>query len=155
MNKELAKGHYIGPFPFSKIEASLGPFQTSPLLLIPKPGKPGKFRLIQNFSFPIEVSPRFPNPSINQVVTEEFFPCTWGKFSIIYLLISHLPAGSQVATRNVAEAYRTIPLHESQWPVAVVQTSDMTACIDMCVAFGASPSCGAYGKMADAGAEIL
>ena len=105
VNKELAKGRYIGPFPFSRIEASLGPFQTSPLSLIPNPGKPGKFCLIQNFSFPIEVSPCFPNPSINQAVMEEFFPCTWGKCSIIYLLISHLPAGSQVATRNVVEAY--------------------------------------------------
>ena len=155
VNKELAKGRYIGPFPVSKIEASLGPFQTSPLSLIPKPRKPGKFRLIQNFSFPIEVSPRFPNPSINQAVTEEFFPCTWGKFSIIYLLILHLPAGSQVATCDVVEAYQTIPLHESQWPAAVVRTSNPTACIDTCVVFGASPSCGAYGQMVDAGTEIL
>ena len=48
-----------------------------------------------------------------------------------------------------------IPLHESQWPAAVVRISDTTACIDTCVAFGASPSCGAYGQVADAGTEIL
>ena len=29
------------------------------------------------------------------------------------------------------------------------------ACIDTCAVFGASPSCGIYGQMADAGAEIL
>ena len=85
----------------------------------------------------------------------DLFPCTWGKFSTIYLLISRLPVGSQVATCNVAEAYRTIPLHESQWPAAVVRISNTTTCIDTCVAFGASPSCGAYGQVADAGAEIL
>jgi hypothetical protein len=38
-----------------------------------------------------------------------------------------------------------IPLHESQWPAVVVRISETTACIDTCVAFGASPSCGAYG----------
>ena len=31
----------------------------------------------------------------------------------------------------------------------------MTACIDTCVAFGASPSCGTYRQVANAGAEIL
>ena len=73
----------------------------------------------------------------------------------VYLLISCLPAGSQVTTRDIAEAYRTIPLHESQWPAAVVQVSEITACVDTCIAFGASPSCGVYGHVADAGAEIL
>ena len=40
VNKELTKGHYIGPLPFSIIETLLGPFQSSPLSLIPKSGKP-------------------------------------------------------------------------------------------------------------------
>ena len=155
VNKELTKKRYIGPLPFATIEAAIGPFQSSPLSLIPKPGKPGKFRLVQNFSFPIQTSPRFPNPSINSAITADLIPCTWGKFSTIFLLIARLPPGSQAATRDVAEAYRTIPLHESQWPAAVVRTSENTACIDTCVAFGASPSCGAYGQVADAGAEIL
>ena len=155
VNKEIAKGRYIGPLPFSDITNLIGPFQTSPLSMIPKPGRPGKFRLIQNFSFPIEISPRFASPSINHAIDTALFPCTWGKFSTIYLLISRLPPGSQAATRDVAEAYRTIPLHPSQWPAAVVRISDSQACIDTCVAFGASPSCGAYGLLADAGAEIL
>jgi hypothetical protein len=123
--------------------------------MIPKPGRPGKFRLIQNFSFPINPSPRFPNPSINNAIDSSLFLCTWGKFSTICLLISHLPPGSQAATRDIAEAYRTIPLHASQWPAAVVRISETHACIDTCVAFGASPSCGAYRLIADAGAEIL
>jgi hypothetical protein len=155
VNKELDKGRYIGPLTFSTIEAFLGPYQSSPLSLIPKSGKPGKFRLIQNFSFPIETSFRFLSASVNSAITSEFFPCTWGKFSTIYLLILCLPTGSQVAMRDVAEAYRTVPLHELQWPAAVVRISETTACIDTCIAFGASPSCGAYGLIADAGAEIL
>ena len=60
-----------------------------------------------------------------------------------------------MATRDVAEVYQTVPLHPSQWPAAVVQISDSQACIDTCVAFGASPSCGVYGQIANAGVEIL
>ena len=40
VNKELTKGRYIGPLPFSMIETLLGPFQSFPLSLIPKSGKP-------------------------------------------------------------------------------------------------------------------
>jgi len=114
VNRELAKERYIGPFLFKTIEATLGPFQSSPLSLIPKSGKLGKFRLVQNLSFPIQTSPHFPNPSINNAIITNLLPCTWGKFSTISLLIARLPPGSQAATRDVAEVYCTIPLHESQ-----------------------------------------
>ena len=123
--------------------------------MIPKPGHPGKFRLIQNFSFPHNTSLAFPNPSINDNITTEHFPCTWDKFSTVYLLISRLPPGSEAATRDVAEAYRTISLHLSQWPAAIVKISDALGCIDTCATFGASPSCGAYGIVADMGTKIL
>jgi hypothetical protein len=43
IQKELRKGRYIGPFPLADIELLIGPFQSSPLSIIPKPGKPGKF----------------------------------------------------------------------------------------------------------------
>ena len=56
IQKEIIKGRYIRPFPLSLIHDTLGPFQTSPLSLIPKPGHPGKFRLVQNFSFPSTLS---------------------------------------------------------------------------------------------------
>ena len=155
VNKELTKERYIGPFLFTTIEAAIGPFQSSLLSLIPKPGKPGKFRLVQNFSFPIQTSTHFPNPSVNNAITTGLLPCTWGKFSTIFLLVVCLPPGSQAATRDVAEAYCTILLHKLQWPTAVVCISETSACIDTCIAFGASPSCGVYEQVADAGAEIL
>jgi hypothetical protein len=80
VNKKLDKGRYIGPFPFSTIEALLGPFQSSPLSLIPKSGKPGKFRLVQNFSFLIKTSVRFLSASVNSTITSNLFPCTWKVF---------------------------------------------------------------------------
>ena len=155
IHKEIDKGHYIGPFPLPLIEKTLGPFQSSPLSIIPKQGRPGKFCVIQNFSFPTNPSPLFPNPSINLHIAAEGFPTTWGKFSTIYDLIAHLPPGSEAATRDMAEAYRTIPLHPSQWPAGVVKISDTLGYIDMNLAFGSTPAAGAYGHMADACCEIL
>ena len=155
IQKEFRKNRYIGPFPPADLELLIGPFQSSPLSIVPKPGKPGRFRLVQNFSFLHSPSPAYPNPSINSHINADRFPTTWGKFSIIYLLISRLPPGAEVATRDVSEAYRTIPLHPSQWPAGVVRLSDKQVCVDTCIAFGATPSAGAYGHVADAGAEII
>jgi hypothetical protein len=60
VQKEISKGRYIGPFPIDIIQSVIGPFQSSPLSIIPKPGRPGKFRLVQNFSFPIAHPPPTP-----------------------------------------------------------------------------------------------
>jgi len=134
IQKEIQKSRYIGPFSAETLTKLIGPFQTSPLLIIPKPGRPDKIRLIQNFSFPHSYDTQFPNPSINSHIDPNDFPTTWGKFSVIYLLISRLPPGSEAATRDVAEAYRMVPLHPSQWPAAVVRTSDTEFCVDTCTA---------------------
>jgi hypothetical protein len=155
LDRELVKERYIGPFSLPNLEETIGPFQSSPLSIIPKPGRPGKFRVVQNFSYPRSPSVQFPNPSINSFIQSEDFPTTWGKFSIVFLLISRLPPESEAAMCDVAEAYRTIPLHPSQWPAAVVRASDDDFYIDTCTAFGATPSAGIYGRVADAGAEIL
>jgi len=155
IQKEITKGRYIGPFPLPLIYDTLGPFQSSPLSLIPKPGCPGKFRLVQNFSFPSIPNSTNTFPSINSAINANNFPTTWGKFSTVYLLAARLPPGSEAATRDVAEAYRTIPLHHSQWPAAVVHTSHEEGCIDTCLAFGVSPSAGVYSHVADAAVEIF
>jgi len=155
IQKGIIKGRYIGPFPLSLIYDTLGPFQSSPLSLIPKPGHPGKFRLVQNFSFPSTPNSANPSPSINSGIDADNFPTTWGKFSTVYLLTARLPSGSEAVTHDVAEAYHTVPLHHSQWPAAVVHMSHSEGCIDTCLAFGASPSAGVYGHVADAAAEIF
>jgi len=155
IREEIRKSRYIGPFSHQTLIDLIGPFQTSPLSIIPKPYKPDKFRLIQNFSFPRAHHTEYLNASINSHINANDFPTTWGKFSVIYLLISRLPPGSEAATRDIAEAYRTIPLHPSQWPAAVVRTSNDEFYVDTCTAFRATPSAGAYRHVADAGAEIF
>jgi hypothetical protein len=79
----------------------------------------------------------------------------WGTFNTVCTIIRGLPPGSQGATRDMAEAYRTVPLHYSQWPATVVRLSEDAFCIDTCTAFGMGPSAGVYGHVADAGVDLL
>lgn len=151
---EIAKKRYIGPFTRRGLEDLIGSFQSSPFSIIPKPGKPGRIRGIQNYSFPRSPSVEYPNRSINYYVEANDFPTTWGTASLVSLLINRLPPNSQAATRDVSEAYRGIPLHYTQWPAAVVRTAEDGYCVDTAACFGQTSSSGAYGGVADAGAEL-
>ncbi len=151
---EFERARYIGPFSRAEIESLLGPFQSSPLSIIPKPGKPGKFRLIQNLSFPHV--PRNNISSINSAIDSNLFPCTWGTFSVVSHLIWQLPPLSQAAVRDIKEAYRTIPLAPSQWPGLVVRLGNEDSfAIDTCNCFGLASGCGCYGIVGDAGAQLM
>ena len=153
ISKELTLGRYLGPYSQVEVELAIGKFQTSPMSIIPKPGKPGKFRLIQNLSSPH--SPVGQISSINSRISSDLYPCSYGTFSIISLLISQLPPGSQAALRDVSEAYRTVPLNPSEWPGLVVRTSPTSFAIDTCLCFGFGPSGGIYGNLAGAGTDLL
>lgn len=150
---ELNTGRYIGPATKETMERAIGPFQTSPLSIIPK-STPGKFRPVENFSFPIIPSTEFPNPSVNSQINGEDFPTTWGTFITAALLIYYLPTGSQAGTRDVKEAYRTVPSLPSQWPASVVRVGDLFY-IDTALAFGEVPSSGIYGTIRNASLDIM
>lgn len=155
LSHELSTGCYIGPFSHQELQSLLSPFQSSPISIIPKPGKPGKFHVIQNFSFPHTVSAEYPNPSINSSINSDDFPCTWGTFDTICTIIQSLPLESQAATHNIADAYRTVPLHHLQWPAAVVHLPGGGFFADTWISFGMGPSAGVYEHMADTGIDIL
>ena len=118
IKNEFAAGHYVGPFSHGQLEQVLGPFQTSPLSLVAKLSKPGKYRMVHNFSHPHE--PSTEAKSINSYINSNSFPCTWGTFMTVALIIARLPPGSQVSVRDVAEAYRTILAMPTQWPGLVI-----------------------------------
>ncbi len=140
LQREYAMQCHIGPYSKVQLEATIGPFQTSLLSIIPKPNKPGKFRLVQDFSF--LHTPASPIPSINSAIDSSLHPCMWGTFSTMALCITRLPPGSQAATRDEAEAYRMIPLHLSQWNGTVTRVGDDPFNLDTCLAFGLAPSAG-------------
>ncbi|KAL1948034.1 hypothetical protein VTO73DRAFT_12109 [Trametes versicolor] len=150
---EFDSRRYIGPFSRTILESLIGPFQSSPLSLVPKPHKVDVYRLVQNFSFPH--SPSHGISSINSHINSNDWPCTWGTFDAFALLCWRLPPGSQGAVRDVSEAYRQMPLHPSQWPGTVVRLGDDSFAVDPCASFGVASHAGAYGYLGDAFADIL
>ncbi|PPQ82949.1 hypothetical protein CVT24_012853 [Panaeolus cyanescens] len=91
VEKEFKATRYLGPLSREEVEAVIGPFQSSPLSLIPKPGKQGKFRAIHNFSYPHTTKENI--SSVNSKICADDFPCTWGTFSTVFLLVARLPQG--------------------------------------------------------------
>ena len=126
-----------------------------PFSIIPKTGRIGKIHLLQNFSFPHTPFPAFPHPSINSCVNSDDFPCTWGTFDTITLLMSRLPPRTQAAVWDVAEEYCSVPLHPLQWPTVVARVSENSFCIDTCACFGAAPASRGYGHITDTGTNIF
>lgn len=152
---EVAKLRYFGPLSQAEVEDLIGPFQSSPFSIMEKPTSPGKYRLLQNYSFPHETTSAFPSPSINSQINTDDFPATWGTFNTVALIIASLPLGAQAATRDVAEAYRTIPVTASQWPGMVVRGENDKFYIDTATCFGVGPSAGAYGNLNDAAKDLF
>lgn len=156
VNIEVQKGRYWGPYSRIELEDIMGPFQTSPLSLVPKAGRPGKFRLIQNLSYPRNLRGI---SSINSTIETDLYPCTWGTFSTVAIIVRSLPPGSLGACRDVSEAYRIIPLAENQWPGAVVRISDDSDprpfALNTCACFGKKSSGGLFGMFGDALLDIF
>ena len=85
VEKEFHRGRYLGPFSQAELESIIGPFQFSPLSLVPKCGKPGKFHGVHDFSHPCHSSTN--QVSTNSAINAHDFPFPWGTFSIISLII--------------------------------------------------------------------
>ena len=100
ITNKFTASRYIRPFTRAQLEANLGPFQTSPLSLVLKTSKPGKFCAVHNFSHPHNPLPTV--ASINSWINSDKFPCTWGTFSTVFLLMAHLPPGSQASVLSRA-----------------------------------------------------
>ena len=125
VNLELNKTCYIGPFSCQVMESLIGPFQSSPFLLCPNQENPDIFVFYKIILSSHMISPIHCNLSINSFLDSDDFPTTWETFSVISLLIHHqLPPLSQVATQDIAKAYRTILLHHSQWWGTIVRIGE-------------------------------
>jgi hypothetical protein len=154
LDRELSTGRYIGPLSQFEVEHLLGPFQTSPLSLVPKSGRPGRCRAVHNFSYPHSPSPTI--LSINYTIDSNLFPCTWGTFSTLCYLVWNLPPGSQASVRDMAEAYRTIPITPEQWPGLVVKLCDDNQfAINTNNNFGLTSAGGVHGNLGDAAVDIF
>ncbi|KAE8238997.1 hypothetical protein A4X13_0g8295 [Tilletia indica] len=146
IDRELAAGRYHGPFSSTELQSFLGNFQTSPLGLVPK--GTDNWRLIQDFSWPRS------GASINSFLSSDDWPTTWGTARNVVRTLLALPSSAQAAVRDVADAFRLVNLHPSQWPGTVVRGEDGLFYVDMCLGFGLAPATGVWGCVADGLADI-
>ncbi|CAE7121611.1 unnamed protein product [Rhizoctonia solani] len=143
---ELAAGRYSGPFARNELESRIGAFRASPLGVVDKPSAPGSFRVIQDFSFPIQDGTGI--GSVNSEIDPTQFTCLWGFFSDVVEIILSLPPGSQAATFDVDAAYRRMPVHPDDQPHIIVHWNN-SFYVDHCVPFGATSSNGIFGRCGD------
>ena len=150
----LAK--YIGPFSHSQLESALGPFQTLLLSLVLKTCWNQEHSELFTI-FPSSMNWLMANAtSINSHIDCNSFPCTWGTFATITLIITCLPPGSQASVHDVAEAYRTTPAKPAQWPGLIIHLQvDNQFVVNLCNNFGLASVGGMYGMVADAGVDIF
>ncbi|QRV78783.1 polyprotein like [Ceratobasidium sp. AG-Ba] len=146
---ELAAGRYAGPYTQDVLEGAIGPFRCAPLGVVDKASSPGKFRVIQDFSFPHDNS----KSSLNDQIDTNFFDCEWGLFNDVAQAVASAAPGSIAATCDVDAAYRRMPVHPADRPHTVVHWQGRFF-IDSRVPFGASSSNGIFGRCGDAAKHI-
>ena len=158
VNTEFHKGRYWGLYSKMELESIIGPFQTSPLSLIPKARKPGKFHLIQKLSYPCNLTGIC---SINASIKSDLYLCTWGTFTTTLIIIQPLLPQSLGTCRDISEAYRIIPSAKNQWPGVVVHlnkdspSNPKPFAINTCTSFGKKSSRGLFSLFGEALQDIF
>ncbi|KAF5366868.1 hypothetical protein D9757_011918 [Collybiopsis confluens] len=140
---EQAAGRFSRAYTPNDLEALIGPFRTSPLGLVPKPGS-NSFRLVQDMSYPRNSDV----PSVNAQLNSDDFPTEWGTFADTAELILSLPEGCKAATFDISAAYRITPVFPAQQNSLCLYWDNMVY-VDRAVCFGLSTSAGVFGSIAD------
>ena len=114
--------------------------QLSPFGVIPKPHKPGKWRLISDLSHPQ-----------GQSVNDGILPA-WSSLSSVdnvAKIVLVLGAGTELAKIGICNAYRIIPVHPDDQQLLGMQWNDMVY-IDCTLLFGLRSAPNIFNAAADA-----
>ncbi|CCO36758.1 putative LOC100000937 [Rhizoctonia solani AG-1 IB] len=142
---KLEYGRYSGPFTQSQLEQIISPFHSSPLGTVDKPLAPGKFCIVQDFSF-LRSSPLL---LLNAQINSDNFPCEWGFFHDVVQALHNTPPGTLAATCNVDAAFCQIPIHPDDRPHTVVGWNGQFY-VDTFLLFGVASANGIFGRTGDA-----
>ncbi|OJT04921.1 hypothetical protein TRAPUB_4263 [Trametes pubescens] len=181
--EQVALGHMTGPYSRERVEGILGtPFRSSPLSVVEKAGSVGKWRLIQNCSFPDEFG-----VSVNDMIDSDDFPTKWGtaaevaeitraKISaeaharvardqrgalwgeqklMVTLQVATAPPGAQMATLDIDSAFRRIPIWPPHKAYLVVQAKPERFMINHVCCFGIGSGPGLQGGVMDPFVALL
>ena len=128
LEKELELKRIAGPFPHPPFPS----FRTSPLGLVAKK-EPGKFRLIHHLSYP-------EGASINDGIPAEKSHVTYQSIDDAVAHMRELGRGCYLAKTDIADAFRIIPLHPSQYHLFGFVWRERYF-YDRCLPMGCSASC--------------
>jgi hypothetical protein len=144
INKELKAGRLLGPFTESNI-----PFPTykiSPLNLAEKKDS-GKFRLVHDLSFP-------GNGSVNASISDENKSVQYSSVQDAITVLRTLGKNAYMAKSDISDAYRLIPLKESEYHMLGMQWNGATY-FDRCLPQGCSSSSQIFTAFSDALRQIV
>ena len=144
ISAEQAAGRYSRGYTPNELEQIIGPFQSAPLGLVPKPNS-NRFRLVQDLSYP-QNDPLF--ASVNASIDSDKFPTVWGTFDSTAELILSLPPGCSAATFDISAAYRITPVQPHQQNTLCIFWRGLVY-VDRALMFGLSSSAGVFGSIAD------
>jgi hypothetical protein len=145
---EVAARRFVGPFSQSELEGLIGPFIAHPLGLAPK--SDGRWRLVEDLSFPRDG----PVPSFNSLTDISDIPVDWGGFKEMVELVVTAPPGSQGATFDWKDAFRTCPISRDDLWTGVISwkkdanPSEVTLFwVDGCAKYGNTRSPGIFNRV--------
>ncbi len=78
--------------------------QCSPFGVIPKKGRPGKWRLIVNLSVP-------EGRSVNEGIDKELCRVKYMSIDNVVQRVLQLGVGAEIAKADISKAYRNVPVH--------------------------------------------
>ena len=138
--EEVAAGRVIGPIPE---EATKGAhLHISRFGVIPKPNKPGHWRLIVDLSFP-------PGASVNDGINPELCSLKYTKVDEVAKVVQELGRGSELAKADIKAAYRIVPVHpQDRQLLAMKWQGDVY--IDTALPFGLRSAPKLFNAVADA-----
>ena len=137
LKKELDLGRIAGPFytePFRD-------FRISPIGVVPKKEK-GSFRLIHHLSYP-------EGDSINDGIPQNMSHVTYQHIDHAVEHMRHLGKGCFFAKTDIAEAFRIVPLHPSQYHLFGMEWKGQLF-YDKCLPMGCSASCLLFERLSTA-----
>ena len=148
LREELALGRLVELNAYTA--RSIG-MHTSPFGVIPKKGKPNKWRLILDLSSP-------DGHSVNDGISKELASLSYVSVDEVVTLggtrVLQLGQGAMMAKMDVKQAYRNIPVHPSDRYLLGMRWRDQTF-IDMALPFGLRSAPLIFSAVADALAWIM
>jgi hypothetical protein len=148
--KERTAGRISQEYDLQDLERIIGPIRTQPLGLVEKTPSSRKYRMTQNFSFPLNDPEK---PSINSGIDKNDFLCDWGTFADCYLIVAKAPPGTQACVNDVSGAFRNVPMAPEERPQTAISYNNKIS-LDAVFCFGETSGPGVFGRLADAICQI-